>query len=264
MTYRMRKLNDKGVRQFGEYLAGGATGNPPLDLLDNPETSEPLVIAINPGSGLFPDRYEFGIYLKTLLGGFDPASIAGDRHFWTSLALFWFDRICPAKADGTREILKEYHYILSSDYRHYYRHLIRSPWYLVRQHGPHSRFLLVASQKKEHPLSVHGEILEQIGGRQQVLASRPIIEAAARLYLDPSTGRPRKGVAGSGRGSARRFGIVLRQLDLTYDPQAMPDGGLLRILPPEFEKWKKHAAQTSRAASVNDTGHKAQPIALSA
>ena len=115
-----------------------------------------------------------------------------------------------------------YRYILSSDYRYYYRHLVRSPWQLVRQHGKFAQLLLIAPQKQDFPLSVHGEILEQFGGRQQVLSSRPIVEAAFKMYFDTSTNRPRRGVAGSGRGSARRFGLVLRQLDLTYDSEAIP------------------------------------------
>ena len=140
---------------------------------------------------------------------------------------------------------EDYRYILSGDYRHYYRHLVRSPWYLVRQHGENARFLLLASKQNEYPLSVHGEILEQVGGRQQVLASKPIIAAANKMYLDPSTRRPRRGAAGSGRGSARRFGLVLRQFDLTYDPEVMPDDGLINILPDEFEVWKKHLPKSA-------------------
>jgi hypothetical protein len=257
MNQRLRKLNDEGVRQFADYLAAGAPGQMPLSLLENPETSDPLTVSIAPGTGLFQDRYHFGIYLKSLLAGLDAASITGDRNLWSSLALVWFDRICPIRQDGTRDVKEEYRYILSSDYRHYYRHLIRSPWYLVRQHGENAKFLLVAPQQSDHPLSVHGEILEQFGGRQQVLASRPIIAAASKMYLDRASGRPRKGVAGSGRGSARRFGLVLRQFELTYDAEVMPDGDLIRILPPEFDKWRTHVAAsagTYSSASLQKEG----------
>jgi hypothetical protein len=33
----------------------------------------------------------------------------------------------------------------------------------------------------------------------------------------------------------------LRQLDLTFDPEFMPYGGLGAILPVEFDSWKKIA-----------------------
>jgi hypothetical protein len=252
----LRKLNDEGVRRFAEYLDGGAAGQAPISLLQNPETSEQLFPPVLMGGRAFESRFDFGVYLNQKLSAFDPTVISADRNLWTSLALLWFDEICPTETNGTRKVMEPYRYILSSDYRHYYRHLVRSPWYLVRLHGENARFLLVAPQQKEHPLSVHGEILEQFGGRQQVLGSRPIIAAASKLYLHSETGRPRKGVAGSGRGSARRFGIVLRQLDLTYDPNTMTDDGLIKILPQEFDSWKKYlqkpAAHSGAAPRQNE------------
>lgn len=253
MSPRLRKLNDQGVNLFREYLGSGAVGVPPLDLLERPETSHPLSANIVPGSGRFDDRYSFGIYLRTLLKDLDAAAASGDRNLWTSLSLVWFDELCPAKANGSRDVGEDYRYILSSDYRHYYRHLVRSPWQLVHHHGENARFLLVAPKMQSHPLSVHGEILEQFGGRQQVLASRSIIEAANGMYLDPKTQRPATGVAGSGRGSARRFGLVLRQFDLTYDPEGMPKSALLDVLPPEFDKWKKRvdASNAGKQKDVN-------------
>jgi hypothetical protein len=225
--------------------------------LENPETSNQLNPVAMVGARMFESRYEFGAYLNIVLASFDPAVISGDRNLWSSLALLWFDQICPKRSDGTRDLMEDYRYILSGDYRHYYRHLVRSPWYLVRQHGHNAKFLLIASKQNEHPLSVHGEILEQVGGRQQVLASKPIIAAANKLYLDPTTGRPRKGVAGRGRGSAHRFGMVLRQLALTYDPEIMSDGGLIEILPDEFGAWKKRPPTSpeprpSRTTSATD------------
>jgi hypothetical protein len=260
MSFKLRKLNDEGVRRFARFIADGATENTPLELLENPETSEPFSGQdIILGTGDFPDRYQFGIYLRTLLKELDPAVIGSDRNFWASLSLYWFDRICPRRTNGARRVFKEYHYILSADYRHYYRHLIRSPWYLVTQHGENSRFLLLAPKENQFPLSVHGEILEQVGGRQQVLASRAIISEASRMYSDPVTGRPWKGVAGSGRGSARRFGLVLRQLDLTYDPEAMRDGRLLHVLPQEFENWTARVAD-SRPISRPNNDEIPQPV----
>jgi hypothetical protein len=235
---KLRKLNDEGVSQFREYINSGATGPAPVHLLENPETSEILPHNIIAGTAQFADRYLFGVYLRSLLNPFDPAVIANDRNFWSSLGLLWFDRLCPADASGKRDVKEDYRYILSADYRHYYRHLVRSPWQLVRDHGGNAQLLLIAPRENANPLSIHGEILEQFGGRQQVLASRSIIGAAHRMYFDTKTGRPRKGVAGSGPGSARRFGLVLRQLDLTYDAECMPDGSFMSILPGEFDRWK--------------------------
>ena len=249
MSEEFRKLNDSGVVAFTDYVRDGAEGPPPVDLLAKPETSAPLEFKIEPGSGLFDDRYLLGVYLNTLLKEFDPTVVSGDIGLWSALALVWFDRLCPPDANGNRSPDKEYRYVLSPDYKHYYRHLVRSPWQLVRDHGEASKFLLISPRKQAHPLSVHGEILEQFGGRQQVLRSRPLIRAANSLYFDTAKLRPRKGVAGNGRGSARRFGLVLRQLDLTFDPELMNDDGFIGILPDEFDRWRKAKASAQTKAA---------------
>jgi hypothetical protein len=251
MSEKLRKLNDEGIKCFAEFLGDGAKGEIPLNLLQNPETSDPFTNAPSIGSADFMNRFEFGIYLRTLFKAFDASIIGADRHLWTTLALYWFDRLCPKKTDGTRDVGEDYRYILSTDYRHYYRHLVRSPWYLVHLHGDNAKILLIAPREHNFPLSVHGEILEQLAGRQQVVGSRPIISAANRMYFDKSKGRPRTGVAGRGRGSANRFGTVLRQLDLTYDPDAMPDDSLLGVLPAEFGKWTSVALGGSSAKPSN-------------
>ena len=249
MIKKFRKLNETGIAEFRNYLRKGAAGSPPFSLLDNPNTTASSQFTIKLSTGPFNDRYLFGAYLNSLLNGFEQTEISGDIGLWSGLALFWFDSLCPPDASGNRSMMQEYRYILSSDYRHYYRHLVRSPWMLVNYHGEAARFLLVSPRKQIHPLSVHGEILEQFGARQQVLSSEPIIRAANKLYFDVRRERPRAGVTGKGRGGARRFALILRQLDLTYDPDCMSENDFISILPDEFEKWRKlMAAERSNTA----------------
>lgn len=249
MAEKFRKLNEAGIAEFTDYIRSGAEGTPPYDLLSSPATSVPLTHSIQPGTAQFDNRYHFGVYLNTLLKDFDSASISADAGLWSALALFWFDRVCPPNSSGERSPEKEYRYVLSSDYRHYYRHLVRSPWQLVKDHRAASRFLLISPRKQVHPLSVQGEILEQLGGRQQVLGSTPIIKAANKLYFDEKKDRPRTGVAGRGRGSANRFGTVLRQLDLTFDPECMSETALIETLPHEFDRWRKHLGSGNSKAT---------------
>lgn len=237
MEQPLRKLNEEGVRRFRNFIQDGAAGPAPLELLANPETSTPLPKKILISKTRFSDRYQFGQYMNQLFNPLEPTLISHDQGFWSALAIVWFDLVCPLNNSGNRKPDKEYRYVLSPDYRHYYRHLVRSPWQLVRDHGKNAEFLLISPREQKHPLCVHGEILEQLGGRQQVLASKQIINAASMMYFDPKIGKPKRGAAGSGRGSARRFGLVLRQLDLTFDPECMPDGNLLAVLPREFDRW---------------------------
>ena len=233
MPDKFRKLNQSGIREFSRFIDEGARDEIPISLLSDPATSEPLKHRISPSQNQFENRFEFGQYLNRLLEDFDPSEISNDQALWTSLALRWFEYLCTPTARSRGKPGKRYRYVLSSDYRHYYRHLVRSPWQLVRDHGDNALFLLASSD-----LSVHGEILEQFGGRQQVLRSQSIVSAASQIYQDPRTMKPRKGVAGAGRGSARRFGLVLRQFDLTYDTFSMQGQALLDLLPSEFDRWK--------------------------
>lgn len=239
---RLRKLNEAGLEQFQDWLDEGAAGPAPVSLAVDPATSSLISSDIKAPTHAFSDRYEFGLELAEILKPLDSALISNDRLLWSTLALVWFDQLCPALSTG-RKLRESYRYILSSDYRHYYRHLVRSPWQLVRDHGENAKLLLLPSVDNPYPLRVHGDILEQLGGRQSVLRSPSLISEASRLYADPKTGRPRKGVAGSIGGSVRRLALVLRQFDLTFDVEKMPAGQLSAILPREFDRWKtRHAA----------------------
>jgi len=248
MTTELRKLNDAGLQKFSDWLAEGAPGEIPLRLLTSPETSDQLPVSILPSRQAFNDRFEFGVYLNELLNGLDPTMISRDRGLWSALALVWFDLLCPPEASGERSPDKEYRYVLEANFQTYYRHLVRSPWQCIRDHGENARFMLIRPKEVADPLSIHGEILEQFGGRQRLFGSKPIIRAANAMYLDPVTGRPRKGVSGSGAGSALRFGKVVRQLDLTFDPETMTADQFIDILPKEFAKWKAAMNKASAKA----------------
>ncbi len=238
---QLRKLNNEGLAEFEAWIADGGLGKPPIELLTYQTTSVPIA-GVMVDKPVVTDRYAFGQYLVELLGPLNPADLSADRHLWSSLALLWFDHLCPPMATG-RKLEKLYRYVLSTDYRHYYRHLVRSPWQLVRDHGPNARLLLLQSTERPNPLRIHGEILEQLGGRQAVLRSKSIIAEANLLFADPVTGRPKPRVASKNiGGTVRRLGMVLRQFDLTFDVDDMPDQGLIALLPREFDRWKQKSA----------------------
>jgi len=240
-----RKLNDEGLDEFETWLAAGAAGPAPSDLLASPSTSTPVpgVILSQPQVA---NRFELGLWLNQVLEGLNLVELSVDRHLWSSLALFLFDQICPPFSTG-RKLGKMYSYILSNDYRHYYRHLIRTPWQLVRDHGANSRLLLLPTTDRPFPLRIHGEVLEQLGGRASVLRSKSLIAEANRLFGDPKTGRPRARVASKNMGgTVRRLGAVLRQFDLTYDVENLDSGVLISLLPREFDRWSNKAV--SKAA----------------
>ena len=64
-------------------------------------------------------------------------------------------------------------------------------------------------------------------------------EVATILYIDPKTGKPKKGSGGAGAGSPRRLtAAYLNQIDLTVDYRGMSAEQVLSILPKEFDKFR--------------------------
>jgi hypothetical protein len=86
---------------------------------------------------------------------------------------------------------------------------------------------------------------------------------STNYILTQRRGRPRRGLAGRLGGSANRLGIVLRQLELTYDPDEMPNGEFLRVLPREFDRWKRLAGLHNEENVVN-TSVASEAVAVSA
>ena len=83
-----------------------------------------------------------------------------------------------------------------------------------------------------------GEIVEQLTSSQEFIQNKAIIEAATKLYLNPATGRPKKGAPGKQPGAARRFATLMNQLDRTWDLYSMDADQILAKLPHEFDGYK--------------------------
>jgi hypothetical protein len=247
MGDRIRVLTTAGVAEFRSYIdtiRGGAIAEAPKTLLTAPEFSTDFA-DIEIQALIFADRFEFGTYLATTLGSLDRRTLSRNYGLWTWLALYYFDQLCPASADGVRRVFADETYILPAkyDYQSYYRHLVRTPWLAVSDHGDSAKVLLIpAGQSGSAPLARRGEIIEQLASRQAVLGNPRIIRAASKLYFDPVTNRPRRGTGGSKGGSPRRLALVLQQLDLTFDLVTCEEERLLTLLPKEFDRWRTAAA----------------------
>jgi len=247
MTDTVRVLNEFGIGRFRAYLAALRAGVPsdtPSGLLTEPTTSDPfhpaITVARAPARARFTDRYEFGTYLKDRFAAYAPAAISMDHRLWSWLALYYFDELCPADGGGKRYVVADEAYILDKAFRYegYYRHLVRTPWLVVSQHDAKSRVLLIpASAPGPSPLSKRGEIIEQLAARQRILGNPAIVAGAYSMYFDETTGRPKRGSGGSGPGSPRRLGLVVQQLEMTYDLAACSADQVLELLPREFQRW---------------------------
>lgn len=233
MADYVRKLNEDGLHAFDQYiqdLRNGGTTDTPKHLLTDVRYSESLDFDIVLEQQEFETRYALGEYLKSALDEVKIQSMLGDPGFWSWLALYWFDQLCPPGKDNSRKPSQSYNYILSTNYNHRPRHAIRTTWILVNSYGEKSFFLL-SKQPNER-----GELIEQLAARQYFISCRGIIEAGNRLYYDPDRKTFKRGATSRKRkGNIRRFINYLQQLDLTYDLYSLHGESIIGMLPKEYE-----------------------------
>ncbi|MDI6854372.1 MAG: hypothetical protein QME75_12305 [Deltaproteobacteria bacterium] len=201
--------------------------------MDDPETSEALPWDVELEQKNFQNRYELGRYLVPLLEQCDQRKINFDQGLWTWLALFFFDQLCPEGPDGKRKPDANENYILNPDRRRQYRHAVRTTFLFVREYGEDVFFMFCS------PAHKRGQITEDISARQYFLGCRGVIEAAGHLYYDPLRNSPKRGAAAKYRsGTVRRFGIVLKQFERTYDLFSLSRQQVLELLPREFDRFR--------------------------
>jgi hypothetical protein len=239
MIEPVRRLSEEGMRAFGAWIRAGAPGAVPAIFLSDPTVAVVGAETIDLDDRRFESRFAFGEYLTRLLSGIDPYALSYDRGLWSWLAARYFEQLCFRESAGSRKLRPEYSYVLSENFRHYYRHLVRTPWYVVKTHSNNARFLLASTQSSDPaPLSRHSELLEQLGSRQAILGSPSLIAAASQIYSDATTGRPLPGTSSKGRGSPRRLRDIANQLALTFDTRDMLPNELIGLLPKEFSRWR--------------------------
>lgn len=243
MSEPIRRLNDRGCDAFRAWLEGGGRDDPPLGLLDDPDTSASLHPMIPRPIRAYERRFDLGADLVDLLGGIDLMQLQIDAGLWDWLSLFLIDQICPPDQTGRRKLSNIAHYFLElDDHRRRYRHLVRTAWRLVEVHGTDAEYLLAG------PLHVHGEIVEQLSAYQDVITCKPLIAAIRSLVWDVDNARLKRGFAGRRAGSARRVPVVAKQFRLTFDLDSMRPEQILALLPREFERFRNPSSPRPRRA----------------
>jgi hypothetical protein len=231
----VRRLTKAGIDKFREYLGElrtGSTAKPPRWLLTDSDTSEPFSPERWIEDRSFDTRLDAARYLCEVFEGL--SALEEDVGLWSWLSLYFFDQVCPVRADGTRAPGRDYRHILEPGYLYGHRHLLGGPYLVYRLHGDEALLLLCTK--------VHVENLfhHELASRQALISNREIIRAATMLYLHPRRRTPKRGAQEGKRapGNLRRFVDVLQQLDLTYDLYSMSAEKILELLPAEFDAWK--------------------------
>ena len=238
MSDCIRILTDAGIEQFAEYLDALRADKkflPPDYLLFDPVTSTPYEAEILIDRKSFDNRFDFGKYLCDVLTNFDRRKITHDYALWTWLALYYFNLICPASADGSRSPHQNAWYTLGKRFNHQrdYKHLVRTAWLSVLNHGDMAKILLLASR----PDTI-SEICDRITSKQRAFGNRTVIAGAYALYFDATAQKPKRGTGGKGKGSPRRLMSVTDQLDLTFDLMDCTADQFISLLPKEFDKFR--------------------------
>lgn len=229
------RLNKAGRREFERMVESMRSEQPakePMQILNDAYAVEELPFELEICEPGFKSRFEMGQHLVGALANVDRSTFLGDPGFWDWLALYWFDDLCPKKADDSRKKPSATpNYVMSEDYKRRYRHAIYVTWQLVEMHGDNAEFMLFKEP------AVRGELTEQFMARQFYLSCDGVIQAAQRLYWDADLGRLKKGAGSKSFGSSRRLVAWLQQIEVTYDLFSMNADQLLALIPTEFNKF---------------------------
>jgi len=239
---QLRRLTPSGITAFRGYLetlAANPSTPVPEGWLQEPSMSEHVPHDVSLARTGFTSRLAVGQQLCNWVESSGISNPENDAGLWTWLSLFLFDTVCPPNGNGMRKPGKYNRHIAETgNWQKRHRHLLLSPFLVYRAHRDRpDRAMSLLWQRVDKP----GDVVTQITERQQYWSNRGIVEAATKLYYDPTRGRDSVGAQSKTKGGARRFADLLNQLDLTWHLYGMNADQLLTFLPKEFDRFKQSA-----------------------
>ena len=236
---RISCLTEKGIAEFGRYLERLREDGripPPRLLLDDARYSRDLTLCdayVEPRR--FASRGDFAQYINTRFEGAGCFDDVDEPGLWGWFSLYYFDSVCPPNQDGVRKPKSLQRHLLNPPRPgKIRRHLLRNAYLLYRRYQYLNDVpldLLLGP-----PLDQYPQAVTQIGERERTLNSQGVLVAANRLYLDKSTGKPKRGYT-SGDAGILTFGRVVNNLPARCDLSEMSADAILALLPPGFSRW---------------------------
>ena len=157
-----------------------------------------------------------------------------DKGFWSWIAAAWLPTLFE-NSPKSAKLGEQARWILDKQKSKYYRHLLAGPYFIYNHHYPNPQKALSILGGS---IVIPGELVGQIAATSDIAFSVGA-EVATLLYIDPNTGKPKKGASGLGTGSARRLSAAyLNQIDLTLDYRGMTATEIIKLLPEEFSRFK--------------------------
>ncbi|MBL8818284.1 MAG: hypothetical protein JNL58_19810 [Planctomyces sp.] len=246
-----RRLNLAGMERFETFVRSlriDASLDTPLEILTDPELSEPIEAEIDAEPRRFHSRLEVAEHLTKMLRG-DPAGLRNDTGFWSWLSLCWFDELCPEIQDQRQPGDPVRWVAVLDDPRKTCRHLLVGPYQIFQAHKDEplrAMCLLCGSADKTGPL-VH-----LLASRPSLASCPSVAGVATRLYYQRDAGRNRPGLGSRTPGSPARLIDVLSQLEMNWDLYTLSIEELLALLPSEFDHFSRPATHGHHQRSLLD------------
>lgn len=236
---KLRRLTNAGVGDFNAWLGrlkDAPALDPPLRLLTDDVTSESFQPEIDVEQQTFANRFGAARYLANKLAVPGVMNPERDVGLWAWLTLFYFDQLCPKRADGTRTVRALANYVPEVGMsRRYYRHLLMGPvlMYLAHIREPECLRALLYG-----PLHVGtAETYRLFVENSSLVASTAAVGVATMLYFDSKNDKLKRGAGSKESGGCRRLIAFLQQVDCTFDLGAVSRFTLIGMLPREFSKY---------------------------
>jgi hypothetical protein len=229
------KFNSSGILKFSNLLK--LPLNEVLSGVDDLVSDQSLFEKIECDIEIRPveTRLELAAILhKAIANNPNFTGLQSDQGVWSWLAAAWMESLF-VNSPKSAKIGEQARWILDMQKTRYYRHLLAGPYFIYNHHSENpSRALSILGGS----VIIPGELVGQIAASSDIAFSVGA-EVATILYVDPTTGKAKKGSGGAGPGSPRRLtAAYLNQIDLTLDYRGMTAQEVIEILPKEFDKFK--------------------------
>jgi hypothetical protein len=232
-----RRLNRRGLAVFGEYVSETMRDEPPpMDILFDPDFSEPLEVELAVEPLATDSKYDLGMAIVSgVAEDADVPRLLEDSALWPWLSLYHSARTIPTR-HGKRFIGKPHRHIITSAsswaaYDHGHRHLVRGAVQCVHYFDEFARVLLAdagsASKAEENVLS------RKTG--YPLAYMKNAVEAFYDLHYDERTARAGRGANSTGPGGIIHFVRSLAQLDVNYDIVSLSAQRIIDLLPDTFK-----------------------------
>ncbi len=237
MADPFRILNAAGRERWATWvgeLRDDPTLDPPRALLTDAISSREIVGELPLPSGPFASKYEFATALLPIIEAIEAQRLpeADWAAVWDTLALIYFDEICPAE-NGKRKPKAHERYRFTSNFLKSHRHRVAGPISFLRFGGANARLFSDGAPSKLSDQE------EQIGARQEMAGNPELLALMLSLYWDEDKSGPKKGWAPNSPkpGTLRRLVTVYSQLSRTFDLGTISSASLRDLLPREFMRW---------------------------